>query len=115
MSTDLSTRGRKRAILIVFKQGETHLFAAFRLVDVLVDIGSALLVDILRDALPAPLRAILRETPGTGEGTPARQFPVGNGEVHDFADFPRLPCLRLVIGMIQRFAVNLFGAELIAG
>ena len=55
----------------------------------LVDIGSARLVDILGDALPAPLRAVLWETLGTGEGTPARQLSASNGEVHDFADLPR--------------------------
>ena len=79
-----------------------------------VDIGSTLFVDSLRDAFPSSLRTVLRETFGTGEGAPVREFTACNGEVYDFADLPCFPCPRLVIGVSERLTVDLFGAELVA-
>ena len=73
-----------------------------------------MLVDSLGDAFPSPLRTVLRETFGTGEGTPARKLSACDGEVYNFADFPCFPCPRLVIGVSERLTVDLFGAELVA-
>ena len=93
---------------------KAHLLIFFnRLVDRLVDRSSALFFRFCRDSFPSPLGAVFLEAPGVGERPPALDTAVGDAHVHDLKDFSRLPLLGLVIGVIQRFLVELLGAELI--
>ena len=70
-------------------------------------------INLCWDSFPAPLGAVFFKAPGVGEGTPATDSAVGDAYIHDFKDFPGLPLLGFIEGVIQRVLVELLGTELI--
>ena len=106
----------KREIFSWLDRYKAHLLIFFnRLVDRLVDRSCALFFRLCRDSFPSSLGTVLLEAPEVGVRPPALNAAVGDAHVHDLKDFSCFPLLGLVIGVIQRFLVELLGAELIPG